>query len=228
MEKSTLSMLVNLHVLIAEDDEFLGEALLDELAAHCALARLARDGESALNLWHAERFDLVISDISMPRLSGLGLARALRSEGENVPIIMISAFDSERNIREAAGLGIAAFLHKPFEIEALYNALFMAAGALGAARKSADLGRGFSYDFEREELSKDGEFVPLTRTENALLALLARHAGRVVSIEQIVATAWYGKSAAPATVRVYINKLRDKTYPELIQNVQGYGYKLQI
>ncbi|WP_188115767.1 helix-turn-helix domain-containing protein [Campylobacter concisus] len=96
------------------------------------------------------------------------------------------------------------------------------------ANKRLNLGRGFSYDTQDRLLYNENKNIVLTRTEQRLLHILAINKERVVSFEMIENFTWSGKVASFETIRNYINKLRTKTYTQLIKNVQGLGYKLSL
>ena len=94
--------------------------------------------------------------------------------------------------------------------------------------KRLNLGRGFSYDMQDRLLYSESGNIALTRTEQRLLHILVTNKERVVSFTMIENFTWSGKVASFETMRNYINKLRKKTYAQLIKNVQGLGYKLSL
>lgn len=226
MDEQTLNLLRKLKILLVEDDAFLGATLLEALKPYAGKAVLETDGKAALERFFADDFNVVVTDINLPKISGLSLARQIKEVGKNVPIIFITAFDSGHNVEAAIDIGAEAFLHKPFSLERLYGALLMALGKVDGGQMS--LGRGYFYDAEAKELFKGEAVVHLTKTEAALLEILVANAGSVVSFESLERNVWRYKQATPDAMRMYVNKLRSKTYHELIVNIQGYGYKLEI
>jgi len=227
MNKEALKFLNELRVLIIEDDEFLGLSLIGALEPYCRAVRLEKDGQSGLEAYFEGSFDVTITDINLPQKSGLAVAKEIRNIDENAPVIIITAHDSERNIKSAIDARVFAFLHKPFEIEQLYNELLMSISQISRNSAFIALGRGFEYDQKNKILLKDGAKIHLTKTEAALLYILVKNIGELTPGELIERFAWRDKAATADTIRSYINKLRSKTYYELIENVQGYGYKLK-
>lgn len=228
MNKETLKLLKKLDVLIVEDDKFLGKSLKDALSEYCDKVVLKTDGEQGLSCYYDENFNIVITDINLPKKNGLALAKEIKEHDKDALIVILTAYDSEHNIRTAIDISAFAFLHKPFELEQLYNTLLMAIGKIPAGEKFFDLGKGFRYIFKSRKLFYLEEEIHLTKTEANLLRALINNAGETTTQENIERSVWYDKQATPDTIRMYINKLRVKLYHELIQNVQGYGYRLAV
>ena len=161
-------------------------------------------------------------------MSGTSMAKRVRELDARVPIIFITAYDTDENLQNSLNIQNSNLLKKPFDKQQLLIMILMATKNGSNANKRLNLGRGFSYDTQDRLLYNENKNIVLTRTEQRLLHILAINKERVVSFEMIENFTWSGKVASFETMRNYINKLRNKTYAQLIKNVQGLGYKLSL
>jgi len=221
-------------VLLADDEP-------DILAPVCyALERagfgteVAHDGERALELARAERFDVVVLDVMMPRLSGLDVCRELRSESD-VPIVMLTARDAEVDRVLGLELGADDYVTKPFStaelvsrVRAILRRRQLDRAAGGATREAA----GIRVDLDQHSVTVDGEEIELTRSEFRLLLMLIESPGRVFTREQIMEHLWQTPYVGDARAcDAHVANLRRKVErtsarPERILTVRGIGYKL--
>ncbi len=221
-------------VLLADDEP-------DILAPVCyALERagfgteVAHDGERALELARGERFDVVVLDVMMPRLSGLDVCRELRSESD-VPIVMLTARDAEVDRVLGLELGADDYVTKPFStaelvsrIRAILRRRQLDRAAGGATREAA----GIRVDLDQHSVTVDGEEIELTRSEFRLLLMLIESPGRVFTREQIMEHLWQTPYVGDARAcDAHVANLRRKVErssarPERILTVRGIGYKL--
>lgn len=228
MKDITLKILNSTKVLLAEDDVFLADSLQSAPEQYCANICLCLDGLSALENFKKNDFDMVVTDINLPKLNGLTLAQEIRNLNPQIPIIIITAHDSDKNVREAIKINTLAFLKKPFSLEQLYSALLMASAKKIKQNEIFELGHGIKFDQKNSEIYAKNKTIHLTKTEANILNLLISNIGYMVSLEQIEKVVWYDKAVTPETIRTHINNIRSKTHHDLIQNVQGYGYKLNL
>lgn len=199
----------------------------------------AEDGYQALRVVEAEKPDLIVMDVMMPRLDGFAACRELRVRGVTAPIIFLSA---KGDIVDK-GVGFAAggddYMVKPFDprellmhIEAHLRRASMGAAPVVEPGEVLQVG-SLVLDTGRFRLTKGGEHIPLTPKEFKILFALASRPGIVLSREQLVEEAW-GKEFVGETssITVFIKKLRNKieddpAEPRIIQTVWGIGYKLE-
>lgn len=222
-------------ILVVDDEPSIVELLVYNLRRANYDAVVARDGEEALVKARLEQPDLIILDLMLPRLDGLEVCRALRRE-RDVPIIMLTARDSEVDRVVGLELGADDYVVKPFSVRELMarvkNVLRRANPP--AAEETPDMVRagGLVVDAARHEARWfDTEF-ELTALEFELLHTLARHAGQVLSREQLLAQVWgydyYGDlrvvDAAVKRLRAKLRQAAPET--ELVTTVRGVGYKL--
>jgi DNA-binding response OmpR family regulator len=226
-------------LLIIEDDDLLRDGLCAQLtqAGHSVTA--AADGEAAQTLLESSRFDGVVLDLGLPKISGLELLQWLRKRLPALPVLILTARDDVDDRVQGLNAGADDYLTKPFEmteLQARLGAMFRRArlpafgGSLEIASTSAHRLR---VDADLPQAWLGDEALELTQREWALLALLVTHAGRVVSREDVL-DAWQsdpgdGTGLASNALEVYIHRLRRKLTDSglNIRNVRGLGYMLE-
>ncbi len=175
-------------------------------------------------LYKKIKHDVVITDISMPHLSGHEMIKAMHRIAPNLPIIVMTSHDSSENILKSIDEGVYSYLRKPIKIEDLQLALLMATKDI--YNKTVFLNDKYKYDCSTKELFYGDEVVNLTKTEQDLLYLLVQNLDKVISYETIENYVWNDKSMSREALRMCIKKIRAKTYPKIIQNVWQQGYKM--
>jgi DNA-binding response OmpR family regulator len=225
---------MNERILVVDDTEAILDAVTDALATEGFDVQGASDGRTALEAAQAEPFDLVILDLMLPGLSGTEICRRLRAESP-VPIIMLTARDSEADRVLGLELGADDYITKPFsEVELLSRVR-----AILRRRELDRLGDmtvrrlgSLSLDVVKHDVVVDGTQVALTPSEYKLLALLAGEPGRVFTRREIMQHLWQSsyvgdERACDAHVASLRRKIeRDPPHPERIITVPGFGYKL--
>src|SRR5919109_3690562 len=220
-------------ILVVEDEPTLRETLSDALEADGFRVVAAADGREALARFRAERPDLVLLDLMLPELGGIEVTRIIRQES-GVPIVMLTAKDSELDKVVGLELGADDYVTKPFslrELSARIRALFRRSETLAAESPPAivDLGT-VQVDLAGHRLLKDGDEMPLKPKAFELLAFLMRHPGQVFTRDQLLEHVWgYDYAGETRTVDVHVHWLRtqiedDPGRPQLIHTIRGVGY----
>jgi two-component system, OmpR family, KDP operon response regulator KdpE len=201
-------------VLIVDDDSGIRESLCNELRAVGYDAITAADGRAGLAAFRVHLPDLMLTDLAMPGADGFALISQIRAFSRT-PILVISVRGADADKIRALDLGADDFVTKPFSIPELLARIRAQLRRGSGASSSLLKFDGLTIDLERRRVTQDGREIKLTRTELALLELLATHAGKPVFIEQIIARVW---SSAPGTthdtVRVHMSALRRKIEPD--------------
>lgn len=216
-------------ILVAEDDKSLNSLVHSYLVSNGYEAVSCYDGEEALSLLREQDFDMVISDIMMPKLDGFALAKEIRAADKQIPILFMTALDDMPSQQRGYKLGVDDYVVKPFDAEVLML-------RVGALLRRANIERckelvAGNLRMNREEHTayKDGEELPLTVREFDLLFKLLSFPKRTFTRAQLMDEFWdYDSSATSRTVDVYMAKLREKTAGctgfEIV-TVHGLGYK---
>ena len=224
-------------VLIADDDRAIRESLERALQLEGYQTRTAADGVETLAAVHSDSVDLLILDVMMPGVDGLGVCRVLRAEGDRTPILMLTARVETSDRVAGLDAGADDYLPKPFELDELLariRALLRRAAPTsgeGAAEPLIQVG-DLRIDPGARRVWRAGREVELSKTEFDLLELLARNAGIVLDHSTIYDRIWgYDFGPESKNLAVYISYLRRKLEPEgttpLIQTVRGVGYTLR-
>jgi two-component system KDP operon response regulator KdpE len=207
----------NQRILVVDDEPQITRVLRRSLATHRYEVRVAADGEAALELFHDWPPDLIITDLSMPNMSGLDLCRRLRSIS-NVPIIVLSVKGEERTKVEALDAGADDYVTKPFgmdELLARVRATLRRAPAQTSGADAVIEVGDFRIDTEAHSIRVRGREVHLTPKEFDLLVYLTRHHGKVLTHRALLAAIWGGDYVEQNEyLRVFIGQLRKKIEPD--------------
>ncbi|HET7030401.1 MAG TPA: response regulator transcription factor [Candidatus Limnocylindrales bacterium] len=222
-------------ILVVEDETTLRETLAEALEVEGFRVVAAADGREALTRFRADRPDLVLLDLMLPELSGIEVCRIIRAES-GVPIVMLTAKDSELDKVVGLELGADDYVTKPFslrELSARIRALFRRSEQVAAAEPAAgsivDLGR-VQVDLAGHRLLRDGASLPIKPKAFELLAFLLRHPGQAFTRDQLLEHVWgYDYAGETRTVDVHVHWLRatledDASSPSYIHTVRGVGY----
>jgi len=192
----------------------------------------AYDGEEALAVFEKEQPDAVLLDVMMPEISGFDVLKELRLFSD-VPVVMLTAKDDEIDKVMGLNLGADDYITKPFghlELLARVKAVLRRAQGIALTHELPFSSGKIHVDFERRQVSVDGEPVSLTGTEYRLLYHLVRNAGQVLPHETLLARVW-GREYTDEIdyLKVYISRLRNKLEtdprnPEYILTEYGVGY----
>jgi two-component system OmpR family response regulator len=220
------------HLLVVEDDARLSRLLKRLLTQDRHVVETAMTAEEGLEVATSTlELDALILDVGLPDKSGFEVARTLRKNGSQVPILMLTARDSINDRVEGLDAGADDYLVKPFAYEELLARL-RALGRRPPSRRSAALKAGpIELDEATRRVTVSGRPVELSQREFSILECLLRRPGQVLSRDQLLDYAWpYGVALTPNTVEAYIHLLRDKLGSEAavsVETVRGVGYRLR-
>ena len=217
------------HILVVDDEEDLREILEYNLRGEGYTVVTVDSAENALQQ-DLPAFDLLVLDIMMAGMSGLQLAEKIRNEMHlTVPIVFLTARDTENDLLTGFNLGADDYLTKPFSLKELIVRIRAILLRTGTQRGSGDIvcGHGISLDTRTKRVEVDGLPVELTKKELEILELLMRHQGEVLSRDAILSRVWRdGTVVLERTVDVHIARIRKKIGPaaQFITQRTGYGY----
>lgn len=226
-------------ILVVDDEDAILEFVGYNLRKEGYDVATARSGDEALALAAQQPFDLVILDIMLPGTDGFEVCRRLRAKSD-VPVLFLSARDTELDKVVGLELGGDDYLSKPFgirELQARVKALLRRAPGGRPAGETAPEGdrfeaAGMVLDEATHQVRSADADIELTPREFELLACLMRHAGKVLSRDQLLRQAWGWEIVVETkTVDTHIKRLRDKleaagVNPDVVETVRGYGYRL--
>jgi len=223
-----------MRILIVEDEHKIANALKKGLEQEAYAVDVAYNGEYGYDLAATEDYDIIILDLMLPKMNGMEICRALREDENHVPILILTARGQLDDKVQGLNAGADDYMVKPFAFAELLARIRALArrpnNNTGMILRVGDL----ELDPVTFKVTRDGAEIALTKKEFALLEWLMRHAGQVLSKEQLIQHVWdYDADILPNTVEVYIGYLRDKIdrpfgdKPQLIETVRGFGYRLR-
>lgn len=221
-------------ILLVEDDNKLGPTIQKELQDNGYDVTLAVDGNQAETLFHTHTYNLVLLDINIPYINGWELCLRFRKQSKTIPIIMLTALGEIQDKIDAFDNGADDYLLKPFHFNELLARIKVFLKRSGNSEttnevlKLADL----EMSMATKEVKRDGKPLSLTAKEFALLELLIRNQGRVISKAEIAEKVWnINFDTGTNTIEVYINFLRNKVDKpfgkQLIFTKTGFGYFIE-
>jgi len=228
-------------VLVVEDEANLAQGLLFNLQAEGHEVQVEGDGDAALETLRKRAFDAVVLDVMLPGKNGFEIAAALRSEGNYVPVLMLTARGRDEDIVQGFAAGADDYLPKPFELTVLLarmNALLrrMSWPQPPAPAESTEPPPSFSFagrriDFDALELHAPDRTVRLTVMEADLLRYLVRNRDRIVSRKELLEQVWHVREDTDTrAIDNFIVRLRryiedDPGKPKHLETVRGVGYR---
>lgn len=224
-------------ILLIEDDVEISDMLKNFLTTEDFAVRTAYDGESACREFFADTFSLVLLDLMIPKKSGMEVMKTIR-ESSTVPIIIISAKDTDSDKALGLGLGADDYITKPFsvtEVLARIKANIRRSTQYAAVEKQEEAvltKGGIVLDTGTYSVTKNGQAVELTAKEFEILKLLMKNPKKVYTKEQLYSLIWNDVYCGDENaVNVHISRLRNKIEdnprnPQVIVTVWGIGYKL--
>ncbi len=227
----------NFRLLVVEDDPNLGTILAEYLRAKDYDVKLCVDGQEGFDAFTKKEYDLVISDVMMPRKDGFTMASEIRKLNRKIPIIFLTAKSMKEDTIEGFKLGADDYITKPFSMEEL---LLRISAILRRTKSDVledegtkDLQVGvFVFNPNERTLINDGVSEKLTSKESQLLKLLAQNKNEVLEREFALKAIWGDDSYFNSrSMDVYITKLRKYLRPDTnleIINVHGKGFKLIV
>ena len=221
-----------MQVLVVEDERRMAGLLRQGLEEEGHSVVLAANGREGLAMAQSHPFDAIVLDVMLPEMDGFSVARRLREQRNQTPILMLTARDAMQDMVEGLDLGADDYLVKPFSFEVLLARL-RAVSRRGSIPQPARLRvSDLTLNPATREVTRGAKRVPLTKTEYSLLELLMRRAGAVVQRETLIETVWgFDSEVEDNTLDAFIRLLRAKIdaggEPKLIHTVRGVGYCLR-
>jgi len=222
-------------VLVVDDDQRIRDALEIgvQLQWQDAKVLTAADGEAGLDVFFSEEPDIVLLDVTMPRMNGFEVLKAIRQVSD-VPVIMLTARDEDVDQVRGLELGADDYIGKPFSHLALMariKAALRRAELPAPVQALPDFEAGdLAIHFQNQEVTVQGQPVRLTPVEYKLLYHLVRNAGHLLPHEALLDRVWGSNyEASPEYLKVFVSRLRAKLRrpggPEYIETERGRGYR---
>ena len=222
----------NARVLVVDDEPSVREMVSDALSLAGYSCQIAADGFEAIQILKREKFDLLVSDVNMPKISGYELVERLRANGNSIPVIFLTARLEKPDVAKGFRLGADDYIGKPFSLEEL--TLRVAAILRRTLNTAADdrllVCGPVQLDFDKHQVVVDGKEVALSPTEFRLLAYLMENKNKVLTKHALLDEIWgMGFAESATVVDTLISYLRKKIHTpnfEGIKTVRGIGFQI--
>ncbi len=214
-------------ILYIEDDEGVRVVSLRILKRMFKDVFEASDGQEGYNLYLKEKPDIILTDIKMPKMDGIELAKKIREKDEKVKIIISTAFSDEKYLLDAVELKLERYLVKPLTKRNLIPALQKAVLNISKEKKLF-FDDNFYYNFSNELFYQNDHEIELTKKELNFLKLLVKNRNIIVTYNMIEQVVWEDEYMSLNSLRTTIGFLRKKLPKNIVKNISNMGYKLKI
>ena len=228
-----------LSILFAEDHEELRKTTTNILKSIFKTVDSCVDGEDALNQYikykneNSAYYDLVLSDIQMPKMDGIELTKNIYEKNPNQSIIILSAYDETNYLLKLINLGIEQFIKKPIDYQELLNAFLNVSKKIALSentyipKESIILSKNVLYDLDSKAIISDEKSIYLTKFEIIFLELLSSKMSKIYSNDEITLHfASLEENIDSSNIRKLVSKLRKKLPEHSLESIYGIGYKL--
>ncbi len=218
-----------MRILLLEDEYSLRISIEEFLEDLGFIVESFENSSDAMDAIFDRSFDLLLLDVKVPGINGFELLKTLREHNIDTPAIFITSMTHVNDLEKGFESGCCDYIKKPFDLKELQIRVenVLKRECLKANKNEIPLPGGYIYDTKKFILKKDGKEISLTKTEKRILEVLVKNRGNIVTTNQFQEEVW-GEYKDLANIRVNINKLRKKVSKELIKNVHGLGYKIDV
>ncbi len=221
----------NLTLLYIEDDGQIRENISDFLRENGLGVIETEDTLKACDLFRTNKVDIILTDLLLPHQNGMEFIRCLRDKEVQTPIVITTAYTDKEFLLDAINLDVTRYLVKPFKKNELLNALKIAIQKLFTYKVQTftHLHNNFSYDpINKSIIDPNGNAIQLSKKEYLLIELLLTQKGKIFSYEIIETVVWENSPMSMDSLRTLVLGIRKKTYPNIITNNNGIGYKIDL
>jgi len=211
-------------ILYVEDDEGIRNINFSMFKRIFKKAYNASDGEMGYQLYLKHKPHIIVTDIKMPKINGLELAKKIRKDDEQTRIIITTAFNDEKYLLKAIELNLERYLVKPLTKRNLFPALEK---AISHIEKKINLAEDFYFDIKNSLFFFRTEVIKMTKKELLFLSLLVKNRDKILTYDEIEREVWEDEEMSIKSLRTTIGILRKKLPYNVISNISNMGYKLK-
>lgn len=211
-------------VLLVEDEEKIAHLLKSALGDYFRSFLIANDGEEGFDIFTKTSPDIIITDIMMPRSTGLEMAKKIRDINKNIPIIILSAFSEKEKLFGAIDAGVTKYFTKPYDPDEILE--FIQTIAPSLEEKIIKLSNGYSFNKNSASLYNNKKYIALAKKEVKFIELLLDAEDSILNYEVIKSSLWDEDNISDERLRTFIKRFREKTSKSFIKTLKGIGYSL--
>ena len=220
-------ILKNLTVVLVENNSDSKKIIYDILIDNFEKVITAQNGDEGLKKFKKYNPNMVITDVFMPIIDGLDMAKCIKEISKDTPIIILSTHCEKETLLKAIDVGIDKFLIKPIMPGDFLETIENVAKNKIETTNIIKIGNGYSFNKIKRVLIREGVEISLTKKELAFVSLLIKRFGTLVLHDEIKSVVWVGESVTEAAIRTFVKRVRDKVGSSFIKNVPGLGYKIE-
>ena len=219
-------ILNNLTVLIVENEGDGKKIVQEVMRDKFEKVITAQNGDEGLKKFKKYNPNMVITDVFMPIMNGLDMAKSIKEISKDTPIILFSTNSEKETLLKAIDVGIDKYVLKPIDLDDFLVTLENVAKNKIETANIIQVTNGYSFNKIKRVLIRDGVEISLTKKELAFISLLIKRLGTLVLHDEIKNVVWVGESVTEAAIRTFVKRVRDKVGSNFIKNVPGLGYKI--
>ncbi|ERJ26608.1 DNA-binding response regulator [Campylobacter concisus] len=219
-------ILNNLTVLIVENEGDGKKIVQEVMRDKFEKVITAQNGDEGLKKFKKYNPNMVITDVFMPIMNGLDMAKSIKEISKDTPIIVFSTNSEKETLLKAIDVGIDKYVLKPIDLDDFLVTLENVAKNKIETANIIQVTNGYSFNKIKRVLIRDGVEISLTKKELAFISLLIKRLGTLVLHDEIKNVVWVGESVTEAAIRTFVKRVRDKVGSNFIKNVPGLGYKI--
>jgi len=229
MNESKLSTLKKHTLLLVDDEEDLLDKLHTILSIFFKEVVLATNGQEALDIYRTQDIDMIISDYSMPVLSGYELCKAIRKEDKNIPLVIMSNYSDKEKLLNSIPLSLAQYLIKPLDYAMITSTLLSMLERIEVYKSdSIKMSESLSYNMFTKELIENEETISLSNSEIAIIELFVMNKNKILTMDQINLCLDPIEQKSKPAIKSLIYRVRKKIGKEVILNIPSYGYMFKV
>lgn len=220
-----MDRLKSVRILYVDDEEFVRQNAIEYLSLYCDYVFGAKDGIEAYEMYMEIKPDIIISDIKMPKLNGIDLAKKIRQKDKKTKIIIATAFLDTNYLLDSIELGLVKYLIKPISQDKLIPVLKSCLDDIVEKSSIFYIDDKFIFDIFNNTLFYKDKQIDLAKKELLVLSLLIKNHKRAVKFEEFNSYVWYGDMSLDA-LRTVIRELRNKIKKDAIKSISSIGYQI--
>ena len=221
-------ILQKLTILIVEDENEIRKLMEEVMKSVFFEVYSAKNGDEGINKFKKFAPDLIVTDIAMPIMDGLDMAKMINEISPTTPIIALSAFSDKEKLLKAIEVGVDKYILKPVDMDELLLAIENIARSKFKNMNIIKITDELQYNPASKQLLCNDQEILLTKKEFSFIALLINKMGNLVLLDEIKKNVWSDENVNDTAIRTFVKRVRDKIGQDVIKNIPGLGYKIKV
>lgn len=221
-------ILQKLTILIVEDENEIRKLMEEVMKSVFFEVYSAKNGDEGIKKFKKFAPDLIVTDIAMPIMDGLDMAKMINEISPTTPIIALSAFSDKEKLLKAIEVGVDKYILKPVDMDELLLAIENIARSKFKNMNIIKITNELQYNPASKQLLCNNQEILLTKKEFSFIALLINKMGNLVLLDEIKKNVWSDENVNDTAIRTFVKRVRDKIGQDVIKNIPGLGYKIEV